>query len=311
MKQSIDDDKLKVLYPDYTNREIAKMTGWNYTEILNRGKNLGLRKDRATKSRGAGKLQLTAEQTQFLKDNYALMTNAELARAIGLKLTKTREFLYAMGLKRMELEYWTDEQIQFLRDNYQTIGDTELAEIYNQRWPKRKGWTKRHIAKKRLYLKLKRTRKELAAIREDWRQKGIYREAVRKTWEVRGVRPEGEVVFWRINDRLVPHIKVEGRFVHWARYRWQELYGEVPKGMNVCFIDNNPGNMSDDNLCLRTDAELALINSASIKLTDNYIAGMLTHGNPELRAAIKSSPGLIAAKRAQLLLQRELNNQTK
>ena len=301
VKNKIDIERLKELYPEYPNRDIARMTGWNYTDILNRAKALGLKKLSHTKSRAAGKIYLSPVQERFLRDNYGKLTNPELAKAIGLKLTKTREFLYAMGLQRMELEYWTDEQVQFLRDNYQTIGDTEIAEIFSDRWPKRKGWSKKHIEKKRRYLKLKRTQKEIAAIRE----------AVRKMWEVRGVTPEGEVVFWRNNDRMVPHIKVDGRFVHWARHRWQELHGEVPEGMNVCFLDNNPENMTDANLCLRTDAELALINSASIKLTDNYIAGMLTHGDPELRTAIKCSPGLIAAKRAQLLLQRELNNQTK
>src|SRR5690606_41007373 len=78
------------------------------------------------------KIILLPEEKKFLKENYQSMTNRQLADALELSLTKTRHFLYEMGLKRMEMEYWTDEQIDFLKKNYKTIGDTELAEIRSE-----------------------------------------------------------------------------------------------------------------------------------------------------------------------------------
>lgn len=258
-----------------------------------------------------GKIELTTEMKAYLRLNYDHQTNAQLAKALGLKLTKCREFLYSLGLQRMKLEYWTDEQIKFLVDNYQMLGDTEIADLFNNQYQKEKGWSKKHIEKKRRQLKLKRTKEQIANIREDWRLKGLYKESNRKMWLTRGVSTEGTIRYQNLGGRSIPMVKVDGKFIHYARHRWIELHGDIQTGMNVCFIDNNPQNMADDNLYLRSDAELALINSASILLTDNYVAGMLTHGKSDLRNIIKKHPGIIAAKRAQLLLQREINNQLK
>tara|TARA_R110002050_G_scaffold69507_2_gene150316 strand:+ start:5351 stop:6139 length:789 start_codon:yes stop_codon:yes gene_type:complete len=58
------------------------------------------------------------QDIKFLKDNYRAMTNRELAAGLGIKLTTCRTKLYELGLKRMEMEYWTQEQIQFLKNNF-------------------------------------------------------------------------------------------------------------------------------------------------------------------------------------------------
>lgn len=83
---------------------------------------------------------------------------------MDVRLTVLRNKTRELGLKKMELEYWTDEQKQFLKDNYQTKGDVEIAEIFQERFPKRKKWTKSHINKKRKYLQLQRTEKEIEDI---------------------------------------------------------------------------------------------------------------------------------------------------
>ena len=124
------------------------------------------------------------------------MTNKELANALGLNLTKTRGFLYEMDLKRMELEYWTEEQIKYLLDNYKEIGDVELAEIFNSKWKKNKGWTKKHIEKKRRYLKLKRTQDERHQIYLRNKILGRWKMCPVKAWETRGGSAEIGHVFW-------------------------------------------------------------------------------------------------------------------
>lgn len=301
--------QLRELYPTHSNREIAKMTGWNYTEILNVSKNMGLKKDPSTKSRSAGKIIPTQEQLKFIEENYHKLNNSELAKALGFKITKTREFLYSLGFKRMDLEYWTQEQIDFLLENYSTVGDTELAEIFNSKWPKQKGWSKKHIEKKRRYLGLKRSSDQLKAIRQDWADKGLYAESVRKRWITTGSNPLGEIVWWNHHGRLIPHIKTDTGYVQYGRYRYQQLNGTIPEGFIVAFSDNDPMNISDKNLVLKTRSEMTMINSASQNLTNNYVIGMMTQGNPELRDALRSFPELIEIKRQQLLLQREINNE--
>jgi hypothetical protein len=106
----------------------------------------------------------TPEMLMFLKENYQVKTNPELAKGLGLRLTVTRNKLRELGLKRIEMEYWNDEMISFLKNSYKTIGDVEIAELFEKHWPKNKKWTKNHISKKRRYLKLDRTAEEIFAI---------------------------------------------------------------------------------------------------------------------------------------------------
>lgn len=111
------------------------------------------------------KIIWTDEMILFLKENYSKLTNRELANALGLALTITRLKLYELGLKKMEMEYWTDDQVNFLKQNYKTIGDVQIAEIFQSKFPKHKCWTNKHIRKKRVYLSLKRSPKEIENIR--------------------------------------------------------------------------------------------------------------------------------------------------
>ena len=102
------------------------------------------------------KIDWTDKRLKFLKENFNTMTNQQIADSLGLKITSVRHKCYELGLYKMTLEYWTDEQVDFLLKNYKEKGGTELAEIFNKKWYKDKGWTKKHIEKKRRYLKLKR-----------------------------------------------------------------------------------------------------------------------------------------------------------
>lgn len=110
------------------------------------------------------KTKWTNAMEEFLKENYLTMTNAQLAKSLGLSLTVTRNKLAELNICRIEMEYWNDAQIQYLKENFTTTGDVELAEYFQKTWPKNKKWTKKHIAKKRRYLKLKRTRAQVKKI---------------------------------------------------------------------------------------------------------------------------------------------------
>ena len=156
-------NKLKELYPKTPNEDLAKFLGITINQLSYRAKTLGLKKTREFRS-ALKRMDLTENQVEFIVGNYERMTNSQIAKVLGLKLQYLRNKLYEMDMYRMRLEYWSDEQTTFLKANYKTKGDSELAKIFNDKWPKNKTWTIKHIEKKRRYLKLKRTKSEVNSI---------------------------------------------------------------------------------------------------------------------------------------------------
>ncbi len=175
------------------------------------------------------KIILLPEEEQFIRDNYESMTNQQLADALGLKLTKCRGFLYAMGLKRMELEYWTEEQTEWLKRNFYYYGDVEIAEIFNQLWPKNKSWTLKHIEKKRKYLILNRSKENLHDVYLRNKIQGRWKMCPVKRWEACGSAEIGHIFWWDISSsgKKYPVIKTENGYFHYYRYIYTEANGKL------------------------------------------------------------------------------------
>ncbi|WP_421811729.1 hypothetical protein [Flagellimonas sp.] len=179
------------------------------------------------------------EHLEFLKANFETMTNQELADTLGIRLTKCREKLYELGLKRMQLEYWTDEQVDFLKDNYKVMGDTEIAEIFEDNWPKKKGWSKKHIEKKRRYLKLKRTAAQKRKIQKRNVEMGRFQICPIKAWETRGITPVGTIKIWSHNGSMIAVIKQDHGFVHYNRWLFENSYFTLPSDILVVTRSGN------------------------------------------------------------------------
>lgn len=92
------------------------------------------------------------------------MTNVQMADYFGCSITLFRYKKAELGIKAIEMEYWTAEMVQELKCLYKTTGDVEIAIHFQSKFPKNKKWIKQHICKKRKYLKLVRTKKQIAAI---------------------------------------------------------------------------------------------------------------------------------------------------
>ena len=203
----------------------------------------------------SNKIVLSAEQIRFAKLNHKKMTTAELAQALGLKKTVCRMRLYELGLYHLELEYWTKEQVNFLEKNYQKMGDTEIAEIFSKRWPKKKRWTGKHICKKRGYLKLKRSLKQLEEIKKRNIANGRYSVNHWKRW----INLQAKVGTIRTWENITV-IKTPSGWVHYAPFLWKEKYGRIPKGAIVT-RKNLSQPISINNLELIDRKELARRNS--------------------------------------------------
>ncbi len=208
------------------------------------------------------KIVLSQAEEQFIKDNFDTMTNPQLADALGLKLTSLRTRAYALGLKRIELAYWTEKQTQYLKDNYKKIGDTEIAEYFEVNCPKNKPWTKRHIEKKRRYLKLKRTAAQLKEIHKRNVKLGMFAMCSTNMWKTRGISPEGTIVTWFVNDMPYLFIKQNDTYIHYNRYLYEKEIGKIPKGMLVRIADDaDRTNYTAKDLFLVTRGEHAILNS--------------------------------------------------
>lgn len=208
------------------------------------------------------KITLEPYEEQFIKDNFHRMTNSEIAEALDLKVSKLRGFAYNMGLKRMELQYWTDEQVSFLKENYKQMGDTELTEIFEVKWYKEKGWKKGQIEKKRRYLNLKRTLAQREKIKKRNTLMGRFKGGANKRWEVTGVTPEGEKRIWYNHDnRPFVVIRLKSGFVHYNPWLWEQYYGKPPKGYVVRNFSDNLLDVSISDLKLVTRAQNAALNS--------------------------------------------------
>jgi len=250
-------------------------------------------------------------ELNFIRCHFNTLTNLQLSKMLGIKLTSLRMKCYEIGLKRMEMEYWTEDQINYLKANYKTVGDVELAERFEKLWPKQKKWTNKHIEKKRKYLKLIRTVTEVEKVKERNIETGRFAECAVKRWKVSEACAEGTVKIWRYaGGNAFKVIKLKTGFVHFMPWLYEQMFGPIPVGYMVRTKDGDNMNVVPENLILVTRAQHALINSSiSIgSLSDNYIIGILASGkNKALRESIAANPELIEVKRLQLQLNRMIN----
>jgi len=225
------------------------------------------------------KVVFTDEQITFIKDNFHSMTNLQLAKALGLRLTTVRTKCYELGLKKMEMEYWNEYHISFLQDNYKEIGDSEIADILQSVDPKKKGWSKKHVEKKRRYLGLKRSEQEKINIRIRNNEMGCYKDCAKKRWAKTGMAAEGEIRIWK--HTYTPHaasfkvIKTDSGFVNYSRWLYNKHFGTIPKGMLIGFKDRDNLNVVPENLELIDRAEHARRNNR-IKFYDPEFKELIT-----------------------------------
>lgn len=207
-----------------------------------------------------GRLLFSLEDHQFIRENWPQKTNQELATALGFKLTRLRNELASMGLKRMEQEYWTPDQVKFLKSNYKVLGDAEIAKMLQQQFPKSKKWTKSHISKKRGYLNLSRTPEEVKAILTRNLRLG-------NSGFIKGYAEIGEKRIWK-TDRGVCFmvIKTEKGFVWHNRWLYESVFGKLKKGQIVVPKDRFKIDCTIDDLEVIDHSEMMYRNLEAMSL---------------------------------------------
>lgn len=255
----------------------------------------------------------TAQMLEYITTHWPTSTNKQLADALGLKLTTTRAKIHELGLKRMELSYWTEPMVAYLRQHYRTCGDVELAHYYEAHYPKNKPWLRQHIEKKRRYLGLSRTEAEISAIHARNVARGRFRICNEKRWAATGISAEGTVRWWKIHKgrHAVAMIKHGGRWLPWARVMWERHVGPIPAGSNVVFKNPACTDLQLENLELLTNQQLMIRTHSytSEALSDNYVLGSLRI-SPQERDLLRQVPELIELKRNLLKIKRTCKQQS-
>lgn len=197
-------------------------------------------------------MKFTEQQLVFIAENFDSLTSRQLfdvlsfEHGLSCQYTSYRTELYNNGFYKVRMRRWTEKETKFLYDNYKTMGNIEIAEKLSK---KNRVFNKKQIEKKMKLEKITRTREEINAIIRKHKEAGRYSEANFKRWE-EAKYPEGFLKTQKINGKPVVKIKVDGVFIPYARYRYQQLHGPIPEGYRIKFKDCNPLNISDENLSI-------------------------------------------------------------
>jgi hypothetical protein len=305
-------DKLASLYPHHTNKELEQITGRCTKELQYRAGRLGLVKTKDVERKALTRVEYTVDHEAFIRENWSKYTNRELAELMGFSIQYIRTKCYELGLLRMELQYWTDEQTEFLIDHYQLIGDKEMAEIFNSKWKKEKGWSFKHIEKKRKYLKLNRTEEEIHNVYLRNLENGRWlNKDIAGRWDKTNMAKDGDIRLWKgFGGRMIAAIKVSGKWCHWAPWAWTQEHGPIPEGHVISYIGDS-SIISTSNLeCITRDELARRVGKTNKNLTDNNVAAMLSRKDPELRKLLRENKPLLELKRQQILLNRAINQQS-
>lgn len=112
------------------------------------------------------------------------------------------------------------------------------------------------------------------------------------------------------NQKPYKYIRVSiGKWKPLHQFKWEKKYGKVPPGMCLWFKDGNTLNVKLNNIEIISLKENRIRNSASVNLTNRYVAFTLASKmHPEMVEEYLKYPELITIKRKQLQLKRTIND---
>lgn len=291
----------------------------------------------------------TKERIEFIADNFLSMSGSDMALALGcgkcvvaryLKkngLSVPKEVRYAIqSAKRVGKTSLTDEQQKFIRDNYLTmpvnamatkIGRFETPVIIFMR-NNNLVVPPETIAQRKIDSRIKpgqpshnKGRKQTDYMTPDQIAKTA-RTRFKKGNVPPNTKAEGDGTITirhehlnRGGGRPVKYIRISlGKWKPLHVHLWEEINGTLPKSHCLWCLDEDTLNADPANYELITRAESMRRNSVA-NLSDNSVANYLAVKSKkidkDLKAEFLKHPELINLKRAQLLLNRQINNNGK
>jgi hypothetical protein len=256
---------------------------------------------------------------RIIAGRIGLSSKAVKAKALKLRLRKAPGYNRA----KMNIRALTEDERNFIRDNYIKYTNHELAKIT--------GRSEASIQSIKREFKLSKKNEgcfKKGARAWNFRMKGAqpYHAKTVATQFKKGMVPgntlhDGAITIRAAhkdrNDKPYKFIRIEGKWLLYHRWLWEQHHGAIPSKHIVTFVDGDTMNVTLENLQCISMAENARRNYnpnkaqlASRNLSDKYVAGRLAKGDKKLRKAIiQGAPELIELKRTQLNLKRKIKNE--
>jgi len=216
---------------------------------------------------GAPKLAFQPDEILFLKQNFYTLINTQLRYRINeyratqnqLSCSAFRSRCYKMGLKRGVQIRWNNADVKKLKAWYRIMGNTQIAELlnlYGTSSRKIKGkivkrvFTKKNVEKKLHLLCIVRTEDNIKNIIKDHHLCGNIKvfSSSDNLWTNGVLTPAKEncIKIWKGSM----NIKIDGKFIPYARWFYKNFVGSIPDNKRVYHIDMDPMNNSPENLYL-------------------------------------------------------------
>jgi DNA-binding CsgD family transcriptional regulator len=149
--------RLRELYPDHNNKEIAQMLGFTAFAVDSKAHNMGLYKSREHLKK-IGRGVWTAEQDAQLRELYPDHTNEEIAQMLGFSVITVKNKAFIMGLHKSDV--WSAEDIAQLRELYPDHYNEEVAQML--------GFSVSTVKSKAYSMGLHKSREHVLKINRKW-----------------------------------------------------------------------------------------------------------------------------------------------
>ncbi|SHG28341.1 hypothetical protein [Flavobacterium johnsoniae] len=236
----------------------------------------------------------TESERQLLRDNW----NIPMREILKLLPDRNRKTIYwqlsELGYKRQTYKRFTPEEDKVIFENYKTLGNYAIGKIIKR--------TAKSIAKRMIVLGYKREPddfKELAKSNKGCYQKGVSSERKLKDGLL-------QLIYDSKTERSFYNIKIEGKFIRYSRYLYENFYNEKLSSDDVVFhLDGDSMNLLKENLIKINRNDLLSKNNMA---DEAFVKRIFRIKNPEhIKFIIDSRPELIELKKNILKLNSKLN----
>lgn len=212
------------------------------------------------------KTKLFPDEIVFIRKNYDTMIYDDILEYLNKFRNVTNQLSYPtlrhrfrdLGLYRYKLKLWNKSQTKYLLKNWKTKGNTEMANhLSSGKFYGKKNITADKVRKKMELLNLHRTPKELSAVVKRNIKLGLT--TVNKPGQavVKG-NPERHRTIWDHNGTKYNFIKIDGAYIMYGKWNYEQKVGKVPKGFILFRIDMDSLNDELDNLKIKKRGGISL-----------------------------------------------------
>ncbi|WP_020603225.1 HNH endonuclease signature motif containing protein [Spirosoma spitsbergense] len=259
----------------------------------------------------------TDADKQYLRDKFETLTNQQIATALNRSVISIQTMASKeLGLKRSSGALsrrlvetwknrdgtWLESEKQYLVDNWQAKTKEEMATALGRTPSAVKSMGQKEMG-------LKKTKESLRAIMKRKGNGGTFRKGNMPYNTIYG---DEQVIRIRKNKNGPSYKWIRTGFKQWKQYHvwvWEATNGPVPDDQMVTFRNGDQMDCSIENLMLTTRAEHAIRHSASLNLTDGFVANTIAYRDKELKEEILKYPELIELQRTKIQLNRLIKHE--